>query len=87
MKIEKFEYEDKNYDCDTEGFIITDEEEIIINFENTFIRSTKRYKNLRELVIDLTESKTMAHLADNLSQYLIDENEELEKILKIHFEK
>lgn len=86
MKIEKFEYIDVELEGNFKGYIIRDEEEYIVHYENDYTTATKRYNNIKELVADLIHYKTMYYISNQLLSEAVEENEELEAILKDHFE-
>lgn len=86
MKINKIDFIDIEFEEQIKGYLIIDENEIIVLYEGYNIQEWKRFKNMEEIVQELIHTKMKLEITEEMLNEEIEKNEDYEEILNDLFE-
>lgn len=86
MMIKKLDFIDVELEETIKGYMIIDEEEIIIFFEGYQRQEYKKFKNIEEIAQELIHTREKLTITEEMLDEEIKKNEDYEEILNDIFE-
>lgn len=86
MMIKKLDFIDVELEETIKGYMIIEEEEIIIFFEGYQRQEYKKFKNIEEIVQELIHTREKLAITEEMLDEEIKKNEDYEEILNDIFE-
>lgn len=81
MKIKKIDFVDEELEETIKGYLIIDDDEIIVIYEGYNTQEGKKFKNIEEIVQELLHTRELVRITEEMLDEEIDKSEELEEIL------
>lgn len=86
MICKKLDFIDVELEETVRGYLIMEENEVVVIFDGYNKQECKKFKNIEEIVQELMHTREMLKITEEMLDEEIDKSEELEEILNSIFE-